>query len=94
MIFAPRGPIEGEGKTGSAPALLRRHKTALVNAVYGWTGVDLDLLRQVLAHLVARAAEMKLAYRTSERDEILVRMTGFLTTLAMNYVYKGNFIAK
>jgi hypothetical protein len=56
--------------------------------------VDPELLRQVLTHLVGRATEMHLTYRPSERDDILVQMTGFLTTLAMNFVYKGNFVAK
>jgi hypothetical protein len=94
LIFAPRRPGDEGGRQGSAPALLRRHRTALANAVYGWTGVDPELLRQVLTHLVGRATEMHLTYRPSERDDILVQMTGFLTTLAMNFVYKGNFVAK
>ena len=33
-------------------------------------------------------------FALSARDAVLVQLTGFLTTLAMNYVYKGAFIAK
>ena len=48
----------------------------------------------MIRHLIRRAAEMKLTYRLADRDAIMVSLTGFLTALAMNCVYKGNFIAK
>jgi glutaredoxin len=96
MIFAPHAPpAPGEGPpAGSAPHLLRRQKDALANAVYTWTGVDPSILAPVVQHLVRRAAEMKLTYRLPDRDAIVVQLTGFLTALAMNHVYKGNFVAK
>jgi len=96
MIFAPRSPAAAtEGApAASAPHLLRRQKDALANAVYTWTGVDPALLQPVLQHLIGRAAEMKLTYRLADREAILVSLTGFLTALAMNHVYKGTFIAR
>jgi hypothetical protein len=96
MIFAPHSPAAAtEGApTGSASHLLRRQKDTLANAVYTWTGVDPSLLHPVLEHLIGRAAEMKLTYRLADREAILVSLTGFLTALAMNHVYKGSFIAR
>lgn len=100
-IFAAPAPAgsaapapETAARPGSAAALLRRQRDFLANVVYHWTGVDDDLVRQLLRHLIHRAHEMRLTYPVGKRDELLVEMAGFLTTLAMNYVYKGHFIAK
>jgi hypothetical protein len=97
VIFASRGRgrAKGDGppRTGDAAALLKRQQDTLVNSVWRWTGVDPDLLRQLVAHLVLRAASLKLSYSLAERDLILVELSGFLTTLATNYIYTGKFIA-
>ena len=57
------------------------------------------------AHALALAAEganiviadaprpMNLTYPLAERDTVLIHVSAFLTTLAMNYVYTGKFIA-
>lgn len=105
-IFAQEAPATDEpaaGKDGVPPApprvghasaLLKRQRDTLVNAAFRWTAVDPDLLRELIQHLAARADEFKLTYPLHRRDEILVDLMGFVTTLAMNYVYKGSFIAK
>jgi len=41
---------------------------------------------------IQRARSLGLNYPMHLRDEILVELSGFLTTLAMNYVYRGKFI--
>jgi hypothetical protein len=96
MIFMPHAPPPpgDAAATGSAPHLLRRHKDAIANSVWTWTGVDPSVMHPVIQHLIRRAAEMKLVYRPADRDAILLQFTGFLTTLAMNHVYRGNFVAK
>ncbi len=96
VIFARRGaPTEGEesGRTGEAALLLSRQRDSLANSVYRWTGVDPDILRQLIAHLVGRAGVLGLTYSLKERDAILVELSGFLSTLAMNYIYTGKLIA-
>ena len=85
---------EGTVRLGHAAALLKRQADPLANTVYRFTGVDPDLMHQLVTHLAGRAEELKLTYPLSNRDQILLELTGFLTTLAMNYVYKGNFLAK
>ena len=50
-------------------------------------------MQPVIAHLADRAKALQLTYALGARDEILLELSGFLTTLAMNYVYKGKFIA-
>lgn len=97
-IFAPIGPphpaADGPPRQGSAVLLLKRQADALSSTVYRWTGVDPFIVRQIFAHLIRRATDMKLTYPLALRDAVLVQLTGFLTTLAMNYVHKGAFIAK
>jgi len=85
-------PAETERRTGDAALLLRRQQDSLVRSVYRWTGVDPALLYPLIEHLARRATALKLDYALHERDAILVELSGFLTTLAMNYVYTGKFI--
>ncbi len=79
-------------RKGDAAALLRRHQHLLATSVYRWTGIDPSLVYPVIDHLGARAKELGVSYPMNLRDEILVELSGFLTTLAMNYVYRGKFI--
>jgi hypothetical protein len=95
VIFARRGteaPNEESVRMGDAALLLRRQQDSLANSVYRWTGVDPDILRQLITYLVGRAKALSITYPLKERDAILVELSGFLSTLAMNYIYKGKFI--
>jgi len=76
-----------------ASTLIRRNEDELAGAVYWWTGVDHSLTYALLDHLAGRADEMNLSYPLAHRDQVLVQLAAFLTTLAMNYVYKGGLIA-
>ena len=90
---APAGEGEGEKRFGDGHLLVRRQQDALVKSVWRWTGADPALLYRLLAHVAARAKALEIRYALAERDAILVELSGFLTTLAMNYVYTGRFIA-
>lgn len=93
---APEGATmagQSPGRLGDAALLLKRHGPFLANSVYRWTGVDPSLITSLIAHLRKRAAALQLQYPLSERDSILVALSGFLTALAMNYQYKGKFVA-
>jgi hypothetical protein len=80
-------------RMGDSALLIKRQQDFLANSVYRWTGVDPSLTYPILTHLIARAKDLKLTYPLNVRDEILIELAGFLTTLAMNYVYKGKFVA-
>jgi hypothetical protein len=95
VIFVRRGaetPGDESARMGDAALLLRRQQDSLANSVYRWTGLDPDILKQLIAHLVRRAKALGITYPLKERDAILVELSGFLSTLAMNYIYKGKFI--
>jgi hypothetical protein len=94
VIFARRAHASEEAaRSGDAAALLKRQQDSLVKSVYRWTGADPDVLYQLVGHLGRRARALKISYALAERDAILVELSGFLTTLAMNYIYTGKFIA-
>jgi hypothetical protein len=94
VIFARRAVPASDGKrSGDAAKLLRRQQNSLVRSVYRWTGVDPALLHPLVEHLSRRAHALHIDYALDERDAIVVELSGFLTALAMNYVYTGKFIA-
>lgn len=95
LIFARRHPElpNSTARLGDAALLLKRNRDFLANSVYRWTGVDPSLVAPIVTHLSRRAAALKTQYPLNERDEILVELSGFLTALAMNYQYKGKFVA-
>jgi hypothetical protein len=51
------------------------------------------LTHALLDHVAARAELMDLHYPLAHPDRVLIQLAVFLTTLAMNYVYRGSFIA-
>jgi hypothetical protein len=95
VIFA-RPPVVAEsgvrGRTGDAATLLRRQADELCTSVYRWTGVDPAVIAPLVEHFAKRARELKLTYALASRDEVLIELASCLTTLAMNYVYRGKLI--
>lgn len=95
-IFSPwsgQKPSSSKAQQGSGGALLRRNQDLLANTTYRWTSVDPHLVLPIIAHLAKRADSLGLTYPMSERDTVLIHLSAFLTTLAMNKVYKGSFFA-
>jgi hypothetical protein len=81
------------GGVAKASSFIRRHEDELAEAVYWWTGMDHALTYALLDHLADRAEGADLSYPLAHQDRVLVQLAAFLTTLAMNYVYRGSFIA-
>lgn len=80
---APRRP---------ASALLARLERDLIEQVYHWTGHFPERTRPLLRHLVRRADAMKLVYPEVSESGAIIALTALITTLAMNYVQKGNYV--
>ena len=93
LIFARRVVLVGPEDSRSAAALIRERADRLTASVYLWTGVDPGQMQPIIAHLAKRARDLGITYPIEDRDEVLIELSGFLTTLAMNYIYKGSFIA-
>jgi hypothetical protein len=56
--------------------------------------MDPSMAHEIVAHLQLRAGKLELTYPLAERDAVLVQLSAFLTTLAMNYVYRGGLITR
>jgi hypothetical protein len=93
LIFARRVVNAGVEETAPAATLIRDHRDRLSASVYLWTAVDPDQTGPILRHLEKRARALGITYPVDDRDEVLIELSGFLTTLAMNYIYKGSFVA-
>ncbi len=93
-IFAGVAPQAENARQGSAAVLLRRQKDALFNTVYRWTSADPAQFEPLLEHLITLAQELGLTYPLAAREDVLRELAGFLTTLAMNHVYRGTFFAR
>jgi hypothetical protein len=95
-IFFPNQAQAGDADAGSmakASSLIRRHEDEMAEAVYWWTGMDHALTYALLDHVAERAERADLSYPLEHQDRVLVQLAALLTTLAMNYVYRGSFIA-
>ncbi|HEX9298186.1 MAG TPA: putative zinc-binding metallopeptidase [Polyangiaceae bacterium] len=81
-------------KRGVRPAvdLLRENHKAVVDKVTYWTGVQRPLVKNVVRSIEAKVGELGLIADVSTEREHLVEVTAYATTLAMNYLTRGNFV--
>jgi hypothetical protein len=92
-LFEPEGRAQ---KPGRAPAqgLILGHRRHIVRDVAYWTGLHEHTVRALVEHLAERARVLGLAYRVGQQQRLLMQLTAYVTTLAMNRLYKGDFIVK
>jgi hypothetical protein len=81
---------ESEGYPASR--IINAHRRPLVRAVHDWTGVSIDLVNSLIAVLTQRVKMRRLKVGIENRDDQLLKLTAFVTTLAMNYQYTSEFI--
>jgi hypothetical protein len=70
--------------------MVNRH--TIRNLVYYWSGVSIQLLRQLIRYLAERARATEIYYDPAKEQQCLLQMSAFLLTLAMNYRYSDRFI--
>jgi hypothetical protein len=81
-------------KRGVRPAadLLRENHKAVVDKVTYWTGVQRPLVKNVVRSIEDKVRELGLIADVKTEREHLVEVTAYATTLAMNYLTRGNFV--
>ena len=84
-------PVDGEAQT--AAAFLGTHRRALARTVGYWTGLNDADIRSLLRHVSDRCRKLGLRMRVKP-DRALLELTVMLTTLCMNKLYRGEFVAK
>lgn len=75
----------------AAHAFLKRHARLVAKRVFHWTGVREGVVRSLLEHLEGRARALGLQLDARRSERALVDVLAYVTTLCMNYLYKGAF---
>ena len=73
-----------------ASSYLRRRKRRLLNSVCQWTNEKKFRVNELLARLTDRCDQLKLHVHNDDPQQDF-RVTAFITTLVMNYLFTGKF---
>ena len=76
-----------------AGAILERHTKEIINTVSLWTGERKYVIGNLLRNIQKRCRELKLM-TTDAEPIIILRVSSYVTTLVMNYLYTGRFRGK
>lgn len=74
-----------------ASRLIRRLERDLATSVYMWTGHFPERTRALVRHLAGRADQLGQVYPEGREAPAAVGLTTLVTSLAMNYVYRGSY---
>jgi hypothetical protein len=74
----------------TAAAYLRRRRRRLLNAVCQWTNEKKFRVNKLLSRLIDRCDELDLCVLNDDPQQDF-RVTSFITTLVMNYLFTGKF---
>ena len=75
-----------------AGVVIRRHARALARSVFTWTGHFPEQTRALLEHLASRADALGLTCPDVHEPQVIVALTAFVTSLAMNHVHRGSYL--
>jgi hypothetical protein len=94
-IFEDYGEAE-EGSTDvprrPAAELIVSLEQDLMANVYRWTGHFPESTRQLVQHLAERARALQQVYPADHESTVTVAVTALVTSLAMNHVFRGNYL--
>ena len=76
-----------------ASELVAECRKAIVDRVTYWTGVRRPLVRSLVDSIERRLRELALLTEPGREKSDLAALTAYVTTLAMNYLVRGEFIA-
>jgi hypothetical protein len=76
----------------AASAFLKRHRRLMQKRIAHWTGVREGVIRSLIDHLAQRSDVLGIHLdRKKGEERVLVDVMAYMTTLGMNYLYKGAF---
>ncbi len=78
---------------GNAVVFLRHHRKTVLDTVSLWTGEKKYIISKLLRDLIDRCKELDLRVRQPEIDSV-IKISSYITTLIMNYLYTGSFEKK
>jgi hypothetical protein len=86
-IFLTRKPREGR----PAAAIVTKYRRELVDKITYWTGVRRPVVRGLVEVICRNCERLKLWGEVGREPAYLIELTAFGTTLAMNFLQRGNF---
>jgi hypothetical protein len=86
-IFLTRKPREGR----PAATIVTKYRRELTDKITYWTGVRRPVVRGLVDAICKNCERMKLWGVVGQEPTYLVALTAFGTTLAMNFLQRGNF---
>ncbi|MGA2091545.1 MAG: hypothetical protein ABSH12_08840 [Endomicrobiales bacterium] len=86
-------PSTGSGGHGKAAGVLTKYKKDIVTHVAYWTGERKYIINRLLKNLIKRCRELALVSGTQDAYPVM-KVTAYITSLIMNYVYTGRFRRK
>ena len=87
---------KGRRKQGIRPAaeLVRQHRAPLINKIEYWTGVRRGVVRALVDSIGETAERLDLWVEPRLEPAVLVELTAYATTLAMNHLARGSFVPR
>jgi hypothetical protein len=92
-IFRSDRPTETAQRI-AADQFIIRHRRFLVARIAHWTGLYDVLVRSLVNHFVDRCQKLELWLDPDDSDEALVDLVACVSALAMNRLYKGEFVLR
>jgi hypothetical protein len=89
--LAPGASEKAAEKMIPASKLIQRLQRGLMAEVFRWTGHFPERTRTLLKHLAERADALQQFYHIDRQADAELAMTVFVTSLAMNYIHRGNY---
>jgi hypothetical protein len=92
-IFRGDAPTEGVERQ-RADIFIARHRRHLVERISHWTGLYDVIVRSLVNHFIERCRQLELWLDPKESEQTLVDLTACASALAMNRLYKGEFVLR
>jgi len=89
-MFVSRNPRRKNLR--EAADFMHEHRLVLTDKITYWTGVKRPVVRGLLETMARHVKERDLWVVRSKESSVLVELTAYGTTLAMNYLTRGKFV--
>jgi hypothetical protein len=76
--------------TSKASRFLKHHQKQILNNISMWTGEKKYIINRIIKDLIKRCDELHL-YTDNNEIDMVSKVTAYITTLIMNYLYTGGF---
>ncbi|OGD21229.1 MAG: hypothetical protein A2W03_10680 [Candidatus Aminicenantes bacterium RBG_16_63_16] len=80
------------GQGQPAADVLRANRKQLLREVNHWTGIERGILSALISELLERVQSLELKIEPDQTATQMVSVSAFITTLVMNYLYRGQFV--